>query len=63
MSAGTLLGTITRRQVIPTPGRNFRFAWRWLYAVNGVDIGTSLKSAESWAKQRGMKPVRAWEAA
>jgi hypothetical protein len=60
MSAGTLLGVITRQRLVR---RGTRFAWSWLYAVNGVDIGTSLKSAESWSKARGMKPVRAWEAA
>lgn len=54
---------ITREKLYATPGCNVRFAWKWLYSVDGVAIGTLLAEARGWAKRRfpSATIVEAWK--
>jgi hypothetical protein len=42
--------TISRTKIYPTPGKNYRAAWKWLYTVH---VGTEEYTGEglSWAKR------------
>jgi len=56
------VAVITRRQIYPAPGRNYRFAWKYWYdaeaqGVNGYD---TLAGIEAYLKSKGFRPVRAW---
>jgi len=56
---------ITRSKLLPTPGRNYRLAWKWLYHVSldgaePVAVDTLLKVARNWARARAVKVVESW---
>ena len=52
------IGAITRAKVARQSSSPFE--WFYVYSVNGVSIGNSLVEAESWAKRRGLTPMRSW---
>lgn len=58
--------TIIRSKLAPTPGKSYRFAWRWLYTViaDGVEYsGDTLGWARRLARQKanGRPVVEAWQ--
>lgn len=63
--------TITRSKLAPTPGKNYRAAWRWLYKVDyGLvlpQVGAQTASFDSLGAARraclrnGFKPVEIWQ--
>ena len=42
---------ITRSKLYPAPGSSYRFAWRWLYKVNGDHACDTLSQARGIAKR------------
>jgi hypothetical protein len=57
--------TVNRSKLYPTPGRNYRAAWRWLYTVrvDGINYqGEGLSWARGLAKRKanGRKVVELW---
>ena len=54
---------ITRFKLLPTPGTNYRFAWKWAYHVNGDHATDTLASARDIAKRLfpGATIVEAWK--
>lgn len=64
--------TIERARQYPTPGTNYRFAWKWVYSVRVADarpvgIGSGLGSALLWIRQHSLRHkiapyhvVKAW---
>lgn len=58
---------IDRQKQYPTPGRTYRFAWKWLYTVRSEgdwDAGAgTLSEARDIAKRRGAYVViETWKA-
>ena len=62
--------TINRSKLYPTPGRNYRVAWKWLYEVTvpgeshpfvGEGIGWARGIAKRFSKATGRKVVLLWE--
>lgn len=63
--------TISRSKLVPTPGKNYRFAWRWLYTVDygrvlpnvggqTADFDTPA-SARRACVRNGFRPVESWK--
>ena len=57
---------ITREKLYPTSGKSYRFAWKWLYSVLGLDVELSgfdrLDSARNAAKRHGATSIELeWE--
>ena len=62
----TVVATVTRAKQYPTPGKNFRFAWRWTYTITipgKPPIGAGdLSEVKMCAKANGAgKIVKEWE--
>ena len=62
-----MIATITRVKLYPTPGKNYRLAWKWLYDVNGLSTDLCgfdrLTEAKRMAKRYGATVIKlAWEA-
>jgi hypothetical protein len=60
--------TISRSKLYPTPGRNYRVAWKWLYEVTVPGeprpfIGEGIGWAMGIAKRKGggRSIVKTWE--
>ena len=60
--------TVTRSKLYPTPGRSYRFAWKWLYtvAIPGEPYtfdGDTLSWVKSLCKSKapGMPIIYAWK--
>lgn len=56
--------TITRSKLYPTPGKNYRLAWKWHYEVNGNHGCDTLAQARNIARKLypGQPIIEAWKA-
>jgi len=59
------LTRISRSKLYPTPGTNPRFAWRWLYRVNGNHECSTIAQARGIARRLypGTRIVEEWKMA
>lgn len=67
------IAVITRTKIDPTPGRNYRAAWKYVYDVHGLDANgdtrypalvlgqDGLAQARSIARRNGYVPVDGWD--
>ena len=66
-----MTATITRSKLVPTPGKNYQFAWRWLYTVDygrvlpqvGAQTASfdSLDAARRACVRNGFAPAVTWQ--